>query len=208
MAGMPLDLYLAFVAATALLILTPGPVVALVVDTSVRYGAGRGLLTVAGTASAMAVHLVLVCFGLATLLASLGEAMFWLKWVGAAYLFYLGLRALLSRGSIAAENAAAAMKSARRACAEGFLVAISNPKPLIFYAAFFPLFIIADRPAPPQLALLSVTFFVVGVSLDCCWAIAADRARPLLSRAGRWGNRVAGAVLLAAAAGLAGLKRQ
>lgn len=193
MAGMPLDLYLAFVAATALLIMTPGPVAALVVDTNVRYGAGRGLLTVAGTASAMAVHLIFVCFGLATLLASLGEAMVWLKWLGAAYLFYLGLRALLLQGSIAAENAAAAKKSARRAYAEGFLVAISNPKPLIFYAAFFPLFIFADHLAPPQLALLSVTFFVVGISLDGCWAIAASRARPLLTRAGRWENRVSGA---------------
>lgn len=208
MAGMPLDLYLAFVAATAVLILTPGPVVALVVDTSVRYGAGRGLLTVAGSASAMGVHLVLVCFGLATLLASLGEAIFWLKWIGAAYLVYLGLRALMSRETLGAGEGAATMKSARRAYAEGFAVAISNPKPLIFYAAFFPLFIVSDRAAAPQLILLSITFFVVGVSLDCCWAIAADRARPLLARAGRWGNRVSGGVLLLAAAGLAGLKRQ
>lgn len=208
MAGTPLDLYLAFVAATALLILTPGPVVALVVDTSIRYGVRRGLLAVAGSASAMAVHLLLVCFGLATLLAGLGEAMFWLKWIGAAYLFYLGLRALFSREAIETGDGAGTMKSARRAYAEGFAVAISNPKPLIFYAAFFPLFIIADRPAAPQLALLSVTFFVVGASLDCGWAIAADRARPLLTRAGRWGNRVSGGVLIAAAAGLASLKRQ
>lgn len=208
MAGMPLDLYLAFVAATALLILTPGPVVALVVDTSIRHGAGRGLLAVAGSASAMAAHLVLVCFGLATVLAGLGEAMHWLKWIGAAYLFYLGLRALFSKETMGPGDGAAARKSARRAYAEGFLVAISNPKPLIFYAAFFPLFIAADRPALPQLLLLSVTFFVVGVSLDCCWAIAAARARPLLARAGRWGNRVTGGVLLLASAGLAGLKRQ
>ncbi len=204
----PLDLYLAFIAATALLILTPGPVVALVVDTSVRYGAGRGLLAVAGSASAMAVHLVLVCFGLATLLANLGQAVFWLKWIGAAYLLYLGLRALFTRKAMGANSAPSAPKSARRAVAEGFLVAISNPKPLIFYAAFFPLFVDAGRPALPQLVLLSLTFFVVGVALDSCWALAAARARPLFARIGRWGNRVSGAVLILAAAGLAGLKRQ
>lgn len=99
---MPLDLYLAFIAATALLILAPGPVVALVVDTSVRFGAGRGLLAVAGSAGAMTVHLVLVCFGLAAALAGLGEAVVWLKWIGAAYLLYLGLRALFSRETLGA----------------------------------------------------------------------------------------------------------
>lgn len=205
---MPIDLYLAFVAASALLILTPGPVVALVVNTSVRYGAARGLTAVAGSASAMAVHLVLVCFGLATLLHSLGEAMVWLKWFGAAYLFYLGVCAFLSRNIVKAEKGDAAAKSPRRAYAEGFLVAFSNPKPLMFYAAFFPLFVDASQPVPPQLVVLSVTFFVIGVSLDCCWALAAAQARPLLARAGRWGNRVSGGVLIAAAAGLAGFRRQ
>jgi len=205
---MPLDLYLAFIAATALLILAPGPVVALVVDTSVRHGAGRGLLAVAGSAGAMAVHLVLVCFGLAAALAGLGEAVVWLKWIGAAYLLYLGLRALFSRETLGSAGAGATPKSARRALAEGFLVAISNPKSLIFYAAFFPLFVDAGRPALPQLILLSLTFFTVGVTLDSGWALAAARARPLLARAGRWGNRISGGVLILAAAGLAGLKRQ
>ena len=204
---MPLDLYLAFVAATALLILMPGPVVALVVSNSVRYGVARGLLTVAGTASAMAVHLVLVCFGLASLLAQLGEAMFWLKWAGAAYLLYLGLKALFSREALAPSNGPHAVKSARRTFAEGFAVAFSNPKPLIFYAAFFPLFVSPERPALPQLVLLSVTFFVIGAGLDSLWAVAGAKARPFLARAGRWGNRVTGGVLIVAAAGLAALRK-
>lgn len=207
MPGAPLDLYLAFVAASALLILMPGPVVALVVTNSMRYGVGRGLLTVAGTASAMALHLFLVCFGLASLLAGLGEAIFWLKWAGAAYLLYLGLKALWSRESLGAAAGAAAPKSARRTFGEGFLVALSNPKPLIFYAAFFPLFVSPDRPALPQLVLLSVTFFVIGVSLDSLWAVAGARARPLLGRAGRWGNRITGGVLILASAGLAALRK-
>jgi len=196
------QLYLAFCAATAALIATPGPVVALVVATSIRRGAKWGLLTVAGTASAMALHLVFVSFGLAAFLARAGTALFWLKWLGAAYLFYLGVKAL-REPSILDENAAPSLKSPRRIYADGFFTALFNPKPLIFYAAFFPLFISADAPAGPQLALLSITFLVIAGTLDAVWAFAAARARPFAMRAGRWANRVTGGVLIAAAAGLA-----
>lgn len=198
------ELYIAFVAATALLIITPGPVVALVVVTSVRRGAKNAFWIIAGTASSCVLHMVLVCFGLSALLAYLGEALFWIKWIGAAYLLYLGVKTLRDRAALSPDDMSAPpAKSPRRLFAEGFFVALFNPKPLIFYAAFFPLFVSADAPAPPQLALLAATFFVVSVSIDSGWALTADRARPLFARIGRWGNRVTGGVLVMAAAGLA-----
>ncbi|WP_375201568.1 LysE family translocator [Hyphococcus sp.] len=201
---MTIQLYLAFVAATALLIMTPGPVVALVVATSVRWGAKNAFWIIAGTASSCVLHMLLVCFGLSALLASIGEALFWIKWLGAAYLLYLGVKTLREKADLAPEDLSApSAKSPRRLFAEGFFVALFNPKPLIFYAAFFPLFISADAPAFPQLVLLAATFFVVSVSIDSGWALAADRARPVFARIGRWGNRVTGGVLIAAAAGLA-----
>ncbi len=203
---MPLDLYFGFAVASALLILMPGPMVALIVSNSVNHGLKTGLLTVAGSAAAMIVHLIGVCVGLAALLASLGGAFFWLKWAGAAYLFYLGVRALLA-GSKQAAAFEGAGKSVNRTLVEAFLVALTNPKTLLFYAAFFPLFIAPDRPALPQLALLSATFLAIACVLDCGWALMASRARPMLVRAGRWTNRVTGGVLILAAAGLAAARK-
>lgn len=202
---MALDLYLGFVAATIVLVLTPGPVVALIVANSTRYGPARGVFTVAGSTSALVVHLALVCVGLSALLAAAGEALFWLKWLGAAYLFWLGLRAFFAPAPAPGEAAPA--KSLRRLFVEAFAVAFANPKSLLFYGAFFPLFIAADRPLGPQLLLLSATFLVVAATLDLCWALAAGRARPLLLRAGRWMNRLTGGVLILAAIGLLSLRK-
>lgn len=203
---MPLDLYLSFAAASALLILMPGPMVALIIANSVGGGARAGLLTVAGAASGMVVHLIAVCFGLATLLAALGDAIFWLKWAGAAYLLFLGISTILSKAS-AFGDAAAPAKSARRTYVEAFLVQLTNPKVLIFYAAFFPLFIAPDRPVLPQLLIMSATFLAIEIALDSGWALGATKARPLLMNAGRWGNRVTGGVLILAAAGMAAMRK-
>lgn len=203
---MDIELYLGFVAATTLLILMPGPMVALIVSNSVNHGLRTGLLTIVGSAAAMVIHLTGVCAGLATLLATMGSAFFWLKWAGAAYLFYLGVRALMSPVK-AADAPEAPKKSAQRTIGEAFFVALTNPKTLLFYAAFFPLFIAPDNPALPQLLLLSATFMVIACVLDSGWAIMANRARPMLMRAGRWTNRVTGGVLLLAAASLAAIRK-
>lgn len=200
---MPLDLYLGFVAASALLILMPGPVVALIVSNSVGGGLRAGLTTVAGSTAAAFIHVCFVCAGLASLLALLGSAFFWIKWLGAAYLFYLGVRALMARPQALDADGAGRRKSPARTFVEAFLVGISNPKALMFFAAFFPLFLTAAQPVLPQLLIMSATYLAVAAALDSLWALAASRARPLLIRAGRWTNRVNGGVLVLAAASLA-----
>lgn len=201
---MPIDLYLSFVLASALLILMPGPMVALIITNGAVHGARTGFITVAGAAAAMAVHLTVVCVGLAALLAALGEAAFWLKWGGAAYLVYLGVSALLSKAPMFDETKVLP-KTARRTFTEAFLVQLTNPKLLMFYAAFFPLFVSPDAPIARQLLIMSGTFLAIEIILDLMWAILADRARPFLRSSGRWGNRVAGAVLIAAAISLGAL---
>ena len=203
---MPIDLYLSFALASALLILMPGPMVALIVANSVAEGTRGGLITVAGAASGMVVHLVTVCLGLAVVLAGLGEAIFWLKWAGAAYLLYLGVSAFTAKASLFADNTVQA-KSARRTYLEAFLVQLANPKLLMFYAAFFPLFITPNHPAGPQLLIMSATFLAIEVLLDSMWAFAATRSRALLRASGRWGNRVTGVILIAAALGMAALRK-
>lgn len=203
---MSFDLYLSFCAASALLILMPGPMVALVVSNAAAGGLRTGLTTVAGAAAGLFIHLVAVCLGLAALLSTLGRAIFWLKWAGALYLFYLGVSAILAKAPAFGE-AAAKPKSARRNFTESFLVQLANPKVLIFYAAFFPLFLDPAKAALPQLFVMCATFLAIEIAIDSSWAFAATRARPLLQRAGRWGNRVTGGILIAAAAGVAFVKK-
>ena len=199
----PLELYLAFIAASALLILTPGPMVAYVVGTTLSRGLRHGLVAVAGSMVASAIQLGIVAVGLAALLSMAGEAFFWLKWIGAAYLVYLGIRALRQPPDSLDPDGSASTVSERRTFVEAFLVNLTNPKGLLFHGAFLPLFISPMSPAGPQLLVLAITFLVVGGVLDSMWALTASRTRPLLVRAGRWRNRITGGVLLTAAAGLA-----
>jgi threonine/homoserine/homoserine lactone efflux protein len=203
---MTLDLYLAFAAATALLILTPGPMVALIVSNALQYGRRYAFLTVAGSVLAMSAQLTLVSLGLAALLAKAGAAFFWLKWAGVVYLLILAVRALTAKEE-ALDLSAPPRKSERAVLFEAAFVAATNPKTLLFYGAFFPLFIEPTAPAGPQLALLSGTFLVIATSLDCGWVLFASKARGAIARAGRWRHRISGGLLLAAAAGLAAVRK-
>lgn len=198
---MEISLYLAFVAASALLILTPGPMVAYVTATTLTRGLRHGLVAVAGSTLASAIQLGVVALGLTWLLSAASEAFFWLKWIGVAYLTYLAVKALRTRPEDLEKPAT--HRSARRTFAEAFLVNLTNPKALLFHGAFLPLFISPSAPAGPQLALLSVTFLVIAATIDALWALTAERSRPLLARVGRWRERITGGLLLTAAAGLA-----
>lgn len=203
---MPVELYLAFIAASALLILTPGPMVAFVVATTLSRGLKQGLAAVAGSTLASAVQLAVVALGLTAILSAAGEAFFWIKWLGVIYLLYLGVRAWRSSPDDleAAQPAAGAL---RRIFVEAFFVNLTNPKALLFHGAFLPLFISPAAPVGRQIALLAATFLVIAASMDGLWALSAARARPLLSRMGRWRHRLTGSVLIAAAAGLASVRK-
>lgn len=131
---MPLDLYLAFVAACVVLIVIPGPNVALIVANSVAHGARYGLMTVAGTASAMVLQLALVVLGASALLGLLASLFDWLRWLGVAYLLWLGVRTWRA-ASADLSGIAAEPRSAAAIFARGFLVSLTNPKTLLFYAA-------------------------------------------------------------------------
>lgn len=198
---MSLELYLAFVAASALLILTPGPMVAYLVATTLSHGLRHGLMALIGSAAASVVQLTVVVAGLSLILTVASEAFVWLKWIGVAYLLYLGVKALREP----AEELAPALthRSDRRTIAEAFLVNLTNPKGLLFHGAFLPLFVSPSAPAAPQLILLAATFIVVAAVLDACWAIFAARLKPLMMRMGRWRHRITGGVLIGAAGALA-----
>ena len=204
---MSLSLYLGFVLAASVLMLIPGPNMALIVANSVAYGTRFGLLTLAGTVSAMVVQLALVAFGMAAAMESLGVWFGWVRWVGVAYLLFLGITTW--RAPVLDLSAQQAQpRSARRIYLRGVLVSLTNPKTLFFYGAFFPQFIAPDAPLGPQLFVLSATFVVVAVTLDSGWALAAGWARPLLARHGRVRNRLTGGLMVGAGLGLAVAHRQ
>lgn len=199
---MDFGLYAAFVAATVLLAIFPGPNMALIVSNSVAYGTRWGLLTLAGTSTALAVQLLLVGVGMSTLLAAAGTWFEVLRWIGAAYLVWIGVQTWRAPPAALAPVAARG-RSVRRTVGRGLFVSLTNPKVLLFFGAFFPQFIVPHRPLLPQMALLSVTFLVIVSALDSIWATLAGRMRGWIARKGRLLNRLSGGMLVGAGVGLA-----
>jgi homoserine/homoserine lactone efflux protein len=201
------NLFLAFAAAVTVLMLIPGPNVALIIANSVAYGPRFGLLTVAGTVSAQVVQLCLTALGMAQVLGAMGVWFEWLRWIGVAYLLYLGVMQWRAP-PVDLTRIRPEPKSPRAIYTRALLVSLTNPKTLFFYGAFFPQFIVLDRPVGGQVALLSITFLVLAIIVDGCWALLAGRARGLLARRGRLRNRVSGGFLIGAAGALALARRR
>lgn len=198
---MDLGLYLAFVAATVLLAVLPGPNMALIVSNSIAHGTRFGFLTLLGTSLAMALQLACVAVGMTAALAGLGHWFALLRWAGAAYLVVLGVR--LWRAPAPTLTVAANPRSAAATVLRGALVSLTNPKVLLFFGALFPQFISRAHALAPQLAVMSVTFLVVAAALDSVWATLAGRARGWIVARGRLLNRISGGLLAGAGVGLA-----
>ena len=201
-----LPLYAAFCSAVALLMLTPGPTVAVITANAVAHGTRYGLLTVAGSAAAVVPLLLVVAAGLSAVAALLSEWFEVLRWTGVAYLVGLGILAWRAPPDDLAAIGPQRC-SPRRIFLGGFVVSVTNPKTLLFLGAFFPQFIDAAQPVGPQIALLAVTYFGIGSVVDSLWALLAGRLRFLLARSARVRNRITGTLLIGAGAGLAMVRR-
>ncbi len=202
---MDLSLYLAFIGAVVALALLPGPNMALIVANSVAYGPRYGMLTLAGTSTALMVQLAVTGLGLTELLRSAGSAFEALRWLGVGYLLLLGV--MQWRAPVVDLTGVQAQpRSPRAILARAALISLTNPKTLLFFAAFFPQFISTSHPAGPQVWLLSLTFLVVIVLVDSLIALLAAQARGLLSRHGRLRNRISGGLLIGAGLGLAAVR--
>jgi threonine/homoserine/homoserine lactone efflux protein len=199
---MQLDLYLGFVLASTILILIPGPNVSLIAANSIAHGTRYGLLTVAGTSSAIVVQLALTSLGLTATLGMLAGWFEWIRWLGVAYLLWLGVRQWTA-APVDLTRTRPQPRSFRAIALRGFLISLTNPKTLLFYGAFFPQFLARDVPIGLQVAVLSLTFLVIAVGLDCGWALLAGRLRGLLAMRGRLRNRLSGGCLIGAGIGLA-----
>jgi threonine/homoserine/homoserine lactone efflux protein len=186
------QLFSAFLAITVVLLVVPGPIVTLLIATSATQGLRAGLTTVAGTVMGSAVQLALIATGLGWILANAGEVFELLRWMGAAYLIWLGIGSWRT----AAEPASppVGLTNIRR----GFLVALTNPKGLAFFTAFLPQFIDPSLPAAPQLAVMCTVTVLLSALTDSGWAIAVGMGRAWLAEAGRARllKRLAGSMLI------------
>src|ERR1700755_2589020 len=178
---MSLQIYLAFVAACIALALLPGPIVTLVIANGLRYGTRASLTNVLGAQAGRAILIVIVAVGLTSLMATMGYWFDWVRFAGAAYLVWLGIK--LIRTPVEGVKADAPPPPPRGGVfLQGFLVLLSNPKVLVFFGAFIPQFVDMEKPHLPQVALLGITFMVIAASTDAVYALLAGRARLFFSK--------------------------
>lgn len=194
----PWPLFSAFLLASLVLALTPGPGVLFIVTRSLVQGRISGLVSVAGIALGNLGNALAAAAGLAALFAVSSLAFSLAKYAGALYLVYLGVQ--LQR-SPAAEALAAlpAASSRRRLFRDGFVVALLNPKTTIFFAAFLPQFLGPEASPMAQSMVLGLLFIAIAALTDSAYALAAGAAAPALRRpaARRLGQRLGGGLFIA-----------
>lgn len=197
---MSIQLWLAFVAASAVLLIIPGPTILTVISYSVAHGRRANAPLVAAVALGDSTALVVSLLGLGALLAT---SAFWftaIKWAGGLYLLYLGIKLLRAGISPAVLAAPAAPGSRWRLFANTYLVTALNPKGIVFFVAFLPQFIDPRTSVTPQLWVLALTFVAMAALNATLYAVFAGSARRLLAspRAQRRFNLTGGSLLSAA----------
>jgi threonine/homoserine/homoserine lactone efflux protein len=206
---MTLATWLLYVAAVLVLTVTPGPSVLMCVSTSVNLGARKALIASLGSTTAIVSIMALSALGLGTALAASETLFTGLKWLGAAYLAYLGITSLFSSATEIAVSGSVESSTRGRLFAQGFLVGASNPKALLFFGALFPQFIVPSAPQVPQFLVLGVTFIFFELLWLTIYALSASKAKRWLQqpRRAKLFNRATGVVFLVAAGLLASSKR-
>ena len=193
---MSLQVYFAFVAACIALALLPGPIVTLVIANGLRHGTRAALTNIAGVQAALAIVIGILAVGLTSLMATMGYWFDWVRFAGAAYLVWLGYKLILNPiEGVKAEEPPPPPRGGF--FLQGFLVALSNPKLLVFFGAFIPQFMDMSQDHVSQVALLGITFMVTAAMTDATYALLAGRARRFFSaRRTRLLSRISGGFMI------------
>jgi threonine/homoserine/homoserine lactone efflux protein len=191
-----MQVYLAFIAACVALALLPGPIVTLLIANGLRHGTRAALTNIAGVQLGLIIALTVVAIGLTSLMATMGYWFDWVRFAGAAYLVWLGIK--LIRSPVEGVSADAPPPPPRGGFfLQGFVVALSNPKLLVFFGAFLPQFMDMSKDHVSQVALLGVTFMVIAGLTDATYALLAGRARKFFSaRRTRLLSRISGGFMV------------
>lgn len=178
----------AFFVVSVVLLLTPGPAVAFVLARSLEGGRRAGILSQLGLCAGLLVHVVGATVGLSAVIAHSAFVFSALKYLGAAYLVWLGLRALTSSSSTAIEHGDTthALLSRKKLFLDGMLIDVLNPKPALFFLALLPQFVDpASGGAPWQMAFLGLLFVLLAFITGSLYAILAGTVAPRLQRSSR-----------------------
>lgn len=177
---MSVEIFAAYLLACIVIIIVPGPTATLIIANSLKHGTRAGLLNVAGTQVGLAVMIAIVGIGLSSVIAAMGHWFDWIRLAGAAYLIWLGWKMFRSAGG--AGQTVVARPPRGGFLLQGTLVALSNPKTLLFFGAFFPQFLDPSRDHATQIAIMGATTLVVAAISDSAYAILSGRAGRLLSQ--------------------------
>jgi RhtB (resistance to homoserine/threonine) family protein len=205
---MPLEQWLVFMAAGVVLNLTPGPDVLYIVTHALRQGVRAGVVAALGITAGCFVHILAAAVGVSALMAASATAFTALKWAGAAYLVYVGVRLLRARPDSAMkieatspmDSSAGAEKGLKSIFIRGFLTNALNPKVALFFLAFVPQFIAPGVDSKPlAFLLLGLVFNFNGMWVNMAWAVGAAwlaRRAGALQRGMHWLDRIAGAMFV------------
>jgi threonine/homoserine/homoserine lactone efflux protein len=209
---MSFELWLAFVAASVILLAIPGPTVLLVISYALGHGRKAARATVAGVALGDFTAMTASMLGLGVLLATSATLFTALKWIGAAYLIYLGVklwRAPVSIGEASADAEDLPKERPLRIFLHIYVVTALNPKSIIFFVAFLPQFMNPAQPWLPQMLIFETTFLVLATLNATFYALLASMARKSIRKPSvqRTVNRVGGSLMIGAGVLAASWKR-
>ncbi len=202
---MALEIYLVYLAAVAVFFATPPDTSQLlIISNSANHGLRRAAYTIVGDLTANSLQMTGAAFGLAAIIATSASAFTWIRWLGVAYLVWIGVQLILSKEQSADVEANTSGQSFRL-FRQGFVTSMANPFAVVFFGALFPQFIDAASPVLPQLLILGVTYLIVDGAILLLWGWLGVRAASALKRHS-FGliNKVCGVLMVAAAALLAG----
>jgi threonine/homoserine/homoserine lactone efflux protein len=208
---MTLSTWIIFVAVAIVAILAPGPAVFLAITNSITFGWRRVTFSSLGNILGLLVISSLTMAGLGALLKTSATLFLILKVVGAGYLIYLGVKQWRARASVFSQTtdvAAAGPRSNGQIFLHGLLIALTNPKAILFFTALFPQFIRSDQAVAPQFVILTATFMTFSFLTLMSYGLVAHTARTWFAdpRRSTWFNRLSGTVFLTLGIGMLRLK--
>lgn len=203
------ELYLAFVVATVIALVVPGPTILLVVSYALARGRNVTLALVSGVILGDLIAMSVTLAGLGIVLAASASAFTMMKWAGALYLAWMGIGMIRKAGTATAELQAVGQRGSGTAFRDGFIVTLLNPKSIGFLIAFVPQVIDSANPVVPQFLIMIVTFVGLGGINVLAYALLAARLRDKVTRPGAlaWLQRAGGGVLICLAAFTLTLRR-
>ncbi|MGV4795072.1 LysE family transporter [Rhizobium sp. F40D2] len=208
---MSLEAWLAFAAASAIMLAIPGPTILLVVSYALGHGRRTAFATVSGVALGDFTAMTASLFGLGAVLAASATLFTVLKWIGGAYLIWLGIKLWRAPviGEPVADNDNLPEEKSLKIFLHAYVVTALNPKSIIFFVAFVPQFLNPALPFLGQMAIMEATFLVLAILNASAYAFLANTARGLIRKASvqRAVNRTGGTLLIAAGAVTAGYRR-